>query len=119
MHYGITAYEVLSIIKPDYTIVNVWTDYLQEALLDDIVNICRYRYGIKVNAIGVSNMSIYNDHSSIERTHQEYNNYTLQYVDDKIASNGLNFFGGMKIYNVLKNESMERLADDAIEMLSE
>lgn len=65
MHYGITAYEVLSIIKPDYTIVNVWADYVQAAILDDLVNICRYRYGIKINAIGVSNISIYNDHSTM------------------------------------------------------
>ena len=119
MHYGITAYEVLSIIKPDYTIVNVWADYVQAAILDDLVNICRYRYGIKINAIGVSNISIYNDHSTIERTHQEYNIYNLQYVDEKIASNGFTYFGGVKFYNILEKASMERLADDAIEMLSE
>lgn len=119
MHYGITAYEVLSIIKPDYTLVNVWMDYLSKTIIDDLVNICRYRYGIKMNAIGVSNTSIYNDHSTINRIHQEYNVYNLHSVDEAIASAEKVYRGGAKLYNIMKKTSMEKLVNDAIETLSE
>lgn len=119
MHYGITAYEIFSIIKPDYNIVNIWADYLSNTVIDDLINICKYRHGIKIDAIGISNISIFNDHSTIDREHQEYNIYNLQWVDDKIASYGFEHRSGLKLYNIKKNTSMEKLVNDVIDTLSE
>lgn len=118
MHYGITAYEILSIIKPDYNIVNVWTDYLVDGVINDLLSICKYRHGIALNAIGVSNISIYNDHSTIGRKNLEYNVYDSKTVDKAITREMPNHIG-LKMINVLKQSSFEELADDIIYTLSE
>ncbi len=119
MHYGITAYEIFAGIKPDYNIVNIWADYLNNNIVTDLVYICKYRYGIKLNSLGVSNISIYNDHSTIEREYQEMNIYRSDEVQKMIESgkNHISFSGG--IYNLINQKSTQNLVDDIISALTE
>ena len=118
MHYGIIAYEVFSVLKTDYNVVNVWCDVLDSLIIDKIPDICRYRYGMNVNAIGVSNISLYLEGLQDEQSTLEYSVYDSDMVDKTIAFTNKES-NSLKMYNLVKNDSVDKLVDDIIISLSE
>lgn len=112
MHFGIFAYEICNAIDSDYNIVNSWVDTIKK-IFNDLEKIVQYRYNTQVDSICLSNISIFNDHSVIDRESLEYNVYNTSKVDECIKNLGVD-----SIYNVMDNNSMERLTNHIVEKLS-
>lgn len=112
MHYGIFAYEIFNAIDSDYNIVNSWVDTYKN-ICKDLEKIVYYRYNTHIDAICLSNISVFNDHSIIDRQSLEYNVYNIKKIEDCIQNVDYN-----SIYNVLDESSMNRLVDNIINKLT-
>lgn len=110
-HYGITCYEVLSSVKTDFNILNIWNQQINNEFVEQLNNIIKYKFCAALDCIGISNINLIIRNKS---------NNDMEYcvLDKNSIEMNIKNKSSVKIYNILDENDQISILDQIVEKLS-
>lgn len=110
--FGEMAFIMSNAVNADISILSIYKQEYSEDFLEQLINICKYKYNFHVNYINIANTDLY---ISSDEKECLYTTISSEYIINSIISDVQN--NNILLFNALHNESMNLMCSRVLEEL--
>ncbi|WDV46761.1 TIGR04066 family peptide maturation system protein [Clostridiaceae bacterium M8S5] len=113
--FGCMGYMVSNAVKPDAAIVSLMYNHYKKENIQEIQNVCKYRFGFEVDCFNIANNQLDHQDSSFF-LNKLYTVIDHKYIDEQIKKEYSKY--QVPFFNVHNEEDKEKMADYLIDVLA-